>query len=1212
MDPVSFASEKVAAVITCFKRWTVNAQKIRTPYQVFEAEYQTVRDLFDRELRLITGTEEATDNVPYERRADRLAMYGGRLKEVQQQYETTVKDKEKVYQQKHEDLIKILFFELSDSVGHSLADALIKNRLPDVDERLVQDHEMTQHDGMARDDEQIAEDGEQMIQDDHHTVEDNEQAVEDDEQVVEDDEQAIEVDEPTAEEPNVDEPESAPNPAPHQDTDQAINLRPSTRRGTVTCSSNDHTTENDATMLGENSNDEKPHQDPSTTRPTTRLSSKQPDLDAEAAEQDHRRKRQASRSPDAEAQPTKRPRRETVTEPSADNGSIEFDEVFQNGNASTKYIVSRYPPRDGKWYIFECKEHHKHFVKNPIFGAAKHLASTEHGGLAKWHHLAVKMLGIHVLNCTSQLAEKNNIVARKAFDQGLGIPPGSNPKNRRSRAAPSEPKPAQAKNSRAQMPDGPSTKGNQALVDARDPKPGEIYAAFWSDSRDYYPILILPWGGFRAFKWENSLRETGLLDSIPSCYLYDKGKDDRPRGWAPGYEDGGPRFSRRKYPVIFFEGLNFPDGCAVGWVYLKSIKIYNPQHAEILHRDTVQEFLDKYGAYEDRGGKARSEEAESNEVSTNEFNRKEASTNEVSNDEVGNNEERCEEARSNEANITAVKTDEPSELGSIICMVGARSSPKQPEIPQQPHSSPDVKQPSVSQDSPGNDESAEDMIICISDSEDSDDLMFGMEETFADYLRRSPIVPDKQVDEPAAGQQSSTTDERIDGGEEQEPDGHFDDLVNDLQEEGLITNLNVEPESNLVDGEEAGKKGPSQLTSPLNDLEQGGRQRASSHVPQPDIQCSTAEETTPESPSNMNGESTVERRGVTFDVITDRESPELQNTTTGPQDDPNAREGGESTPSDHDRGLSTRNEKPVTQDRQLSPQYQEPSTQNLQPSTQRQSKEPSSTKQPIQATPKPVHPEAQDSPISPTPVFQNNNLAEIAAQAIMSASPRLTQNELPRYQAPKPAGRVIENTNYAAQSPPVGSPWRHNGSYSLDSISQPKDFHMVRKGSEYFDAILRPQSEAAPACVNTPKQPLTSQFAPPPRTQVPRLLPSNSPRLGTGYESPHKTSRPQPTEGVARRVTTAPERQRALLLSDMQARFPPGSPALPSAPSPVPSNAPSPYLPSAPSPLGSNYHISQTMLICHLCGRGFKNMGAKHNHFMVQHGGRGPGKSYIH
>ncbi|KAG9497408.1 hypothetical protein J7337_010269 [Fusarium musae] len=237
---------------------------------------------------------------------------------------------------------------------------------------------------------------------------------------------------------------------------------------------------------------------------------------------------------------------------------IPFDEVFQDGNAQTKSIIVQHPPDLGDWYIMECKEHKKHFHKDPIRGASRHLIGQGHG-INGDHSLAVKMLGTRVLHCNEKLVAKNNWITRQSF---LEV---ANPAN-------------------AIL--GSRTKEDITQEVGIIPVVGEIYAIKCPRLSHTYPILVLPWAALGHFPYMKQ-----LLRDTPPCYLFDKAVDQYPRGWAKDYEDGGSRFKDRAYPVVYFHKDKFPAQCDVGWVPITSFKVYDPDNVGVVCSKLVDRYV---------------------------------------------------------------------------------------------------------------------------------------------------------------------------------------------------------------------------------------------------------------------------------------------------------------------------------------------------------------------------------------------------------------------------------------------------------------------------------------------------------------------------------------------------------------------------------------------------------------------------------------------
>lgn len=97
--------------------------------------------------------------------------------------------------------------------------------------------------------------------------------------------------------------------------------------------------------------------------------------------------------------------------------AIDFDELYCHGRAETKHMIVCYPPGTDNWYILLCHEH-MHFGVNALQGAAKHLCGPQHRIQPRTYELAIFHLGIMVLNCDVEKAEKNNNSFRDALGNG--------------------------------------------------------------------------------------------------------------------------------------------------------------------------------------------------------------------------------------------------------------------------------------------------------------------------------------------------------------------------------------------------------------------------------------------------------------------------------------------------------------------------------------------------------------------------------------------------------------------------------------------------------------------------------------------------------------------------------------------------------------------------------------------------------------------------
>ncbi|KAI1764493.1 hypothetical protein GGR53DRAFT_466338 [Hypoxylon sp. FL1150] len=252
---------------------------------------------------------------------------------------------------------------------------------------------------------------------------------------------------------------------------------------------------------------------------------------------------------------------------------ITFDQVYQNGNAQFKHYIAEWPERSKEWYIVKCERHRQHFTLNPIAGAARHLNSASHGFPDRNRRSAVKELGYRVVDCDETQVRMHNKIVKEAFDNGykpLGYKGRPRSDNIRQKRGPKVQALTGAIESRAAN-SGPgqeneSTPERLPTESSQDsgithPKVFHIYYGKWRvDGRkngEFYPVMILGWdkqeGSGLSPEDTPYLHSTNLLEKSshpPSCYKYDS---TRIIGWAPGYEDGGPKVGLRKFPVMFFD-----------------------------------------------------------------------------------------------------------------------------------------------------------------------------------------------------------------------------------------------------------------------------------------------------------------------------------------------------------------------------------------------------------------------------------------------------------------------------------------------------------------------------------------------------------------------------------------------------------------------------------------------------------------------------------
>ncbi|KAI3567877.1 hypothetical protein IWW34DRAFT_676719 [Fusarium oxysporum f. sp. albedinis] len=122
-----------------------------------------------------------------------------------------------------------------------------------------------------------------------------------------------------------------------------------------------------------------------------------------------------------------------------------------------------------------------------------------------------------------------------------------------------------------------------------DPDAGSVYLAFWEKSKEWLAVLLLPMQDLQSIGISGSMESLGLAEVLPACY-------DNKGGnlfWAEGYNDGEPLVAEREFPVMYFDGQDFPAKSAVGWVAAKDLRDFDAKSKNSLvpHIKSVRKFL---------------------------------------------------------------------------------------------------------------------------------------------------------------------------------------------------------------------------------------------------------------------------------------------------------------------------------------------------------------------------------------------------------------------------------------------------------------------------------------------------------------------------------------------------------------------------------------------------------------------------------------------
>ncbi|KAH7189928.1 hypothetical protein DER44DRAFT_121668 [Fusarium oxysporum] len=122
-----------------------------------------------------------------------------------------------------------------------------------------------------------------------------------------------------------------------------------------------------------------------------------------------------------------------------------------------------------------------------------------------------------------------------------------------------------------------------------NPDAGSIYLAFWEKSKDWFAVLLLPMQDLESVGISGSIESLGLAEVLPRCYC------DKQDGfsWAEGFNDGEPLVMEREFPVMYFDGQDFPAKSAVGWVSARDLRQFdvNNNNSLVSHIRSVRKFL---------------------------------------------------------------------------------------------------------------------------------------------------------------------------------------------------------------------------------------------------------------------------------------------------------------------------------------------------------------------------------------------------------------------------------------------------------------------------------------------------------------------------------------------------------------------------------------------------------------------------------------------
>lgn len=279
--------------------------------------------------------------------------------------------------------------------------------------------------------------------------------------------------------------------------------------------------------------------------------------------------------------------------------------MYGDGDPEYRHAIVEYPRGSKSWFIIRCDQCGVHFGANSLQGGAKHLDSEAHGYAPRKWALAVQELGIRVLGCDKDKADRNNDAFDRAVEAGyvpLNERTGSGRARRRQGQesvdasdegeddddedlalleADRHPRAIAANSPQGRHPKGKPFEG------VTDPIVGQLYRA-WYRGDGFYAALMLPLGSFATVGVLGDIDGMDCLKAAPKCYRRSKGHIS---GWADGYEDGGPKVRERRFPIMYLEesaSLSFQDGLVIppslGWVAAKDLRSLDVSDPECWRR----------------------------------------------------------------------------------------------------------------------------------------------------------------------------------------------------------------------------------------------------------------------------------------------------------------------------------------------------------------------------------------------------------------------------------------------------------------------------------------------------------------------------------------------------------------------------------------------------------------------------------------------------
>lgn len=251
-------------------------------------------------------------------------------------------------------------------------------------------------------------------------------------------------------------------------------------------------------------------------------------------------------------------------------------------------MIVQFPQDQDTWYILRCDEH-LHFGSGPLKGAIQHLTGQQHMVSQVDYRKSIELLGVRVLNCDKRKVALNNKAFAKALsngykpfhakkaERGQESRRNDHSQSRDESLADQSEEDLLQENVDAESPQEADT-DFQGIV---EPVSGEVYLAFWKNTKTWYAALALDVEDLGSLGMSGSFADTGLDQYIPVCFNSDGKKIT---GWAHGFESGGKKVTKRKFPIMYFTNdleiplkgnWKVPKGDLYSWVLAKDLRYFD-------------------------------------------------------------------------------------------------------------------------------------------------------------------------------------------------------------------------------------------------------------------------------------------------------------------------------------------------------------------------------------------------------------------------------------------------------------------------------------------------------------------------------------------------------------------------------------------------------------------------------------------------------------